>query len=213
MVEVADPGAARLIFSGALPGAVEPHIWSVIVSAAGQPEVVDRYARELGHMAGAANAEEFAPLGDSEAPGFGPHSRIPKADPGSGAVGGDFSHRRFAHGHGRSSGKTERDGREKRSGPHRSYARVRHCVRRVLAGEANETRPRFSPLQFQEVFRVCGKSEINASAMLEWCPPEVKFAAGGVWGRSRPDFGLMRRVKNSFDPGNVLSPGRFAGGI
>jgi glycolate oxidase FAD binding subunit len=65
----------------------------------------------------------------------------------------------------------------------------------------------------REVFQACGKPEINASAMLEWHPPEVKAAAGGVWGSPRNDFALMRRVKTAFDPRGVLSPGRFAGGI
>jgi len=37
--------------------------------------------------------------------------------------------------------------------------------------------------------------------------------AVNVWGAARPDFELMRRVKAIFDPQNVLSPGRFAGGI
>ena len=68
MVEVADPGAADVIFSGDPAARVEPRACSVIVSAAGHPEVVDRYARELGHMAGAANAQEFEPLGDSDSP-------------------------------------------------------------------------------------------------------------------------------------------------
>jgi hypothetical protein len=64
-----------------------------------------------------------------------------------------------------------------------------------------------------EVFQTCGKPEIGAQAMLEWCPTEVKRAASDVWGTPRKDFALMHRVKNVFDPQNVLSPGRFAGGI
>jgi glycolate oxidase FAD binding subunit len=64
-----------------------------------------------------------------------------------------------------------------------------------------------------EAFRVCGQLETPASAMLEWCPTDVKIAAGGVWGPSRPDLELVRRVKQAFDPQNVLAPGRFAGGI
>jgi glycolate dehydrogenase FAD-binding subunit len=64
-----------------------------------------------------------------------------------------------------------------------------------------------------EVFHACGQPEIRASAMLEWCPADLKSSADVVWGPSRPDFELMRRVKHSFDPHNVLAPGRFAGGI
>jgi len=65
----------------------------------------------------------------------------------------------------------------------------------------------------KQIFEVCSKPEIAASAMLEWCPPDVKSAAGGAWGAPRQDFGLMKRVKTSFGPHGVLSPGRFAGGI
>jgi len=34
-----------------------------------------------------------------------------------------------------------------------------------------------------------------------------------VWGAKRPDFQLMRRVKQAFDPQNIFAPGRFVGGI
>ena len=51
IVEVADPGAAHLLFSADASARIEPQHWSVIISAAGQPAVVDRHARELGHMA------------------------------------------------------------------------------------------------------------------------------------------------------------------
>src|ERR1019366_7504086 len=67
MVEVADPGAAHLLLTGNISARIEPRTWSVVISAAGQPEVVDRYAYELGPMASKAGAEEFAPLADAEA--------------------------------------------------------------------------------------------------------------------------------------------------
>jgi len=34
-----------------------------------------------------------------------------------------------------------------------------------------------------------------------------------VWGAKRPDFPLMQRVKQAFDPQNMFAPGRFVGGI
>jgi glycolate oxidase FAD binding subunit len=34
-----------------------------------------------------------------------------------------------------------------------------------------------------------------------------------VWGAKRPDFPLMLRVKQAFDPQNIFAPGRFVGGI
>jgi len=73
--------------------------------------------------------------------------------------------------------------------------------------------PQSLPRVIAEVFRTCGQPEMHASAMLEWCPTEIKTSADIVWGPSRPDFELMRRVKLSFDPQYVLAPGRFAGGI
>ena len=34
-----------------------------------------------------------------------------------------------------------------------------------------------------------------------------------VWGRSRSDYQIMRRIKKQVDPAGVLNPGRFLGGI
>ncbi len=61
-----------------------------------------------------------------------------------------------------------------------------------------------------EVFRAA--DELGARARIEFAPVELKRLVS-VWGAARPDFELMRRVKNIFDPENVLSPGRFASGI
>ena len=66
MVEVADPGAAHFIFAAETPERITAQQWSVMVTAAGQPAVVDRHARELGHMAAGANADEFVRLSDAE---------------------------------------------------------------------------------------------------------------------------------------------------
>ena len=60
------------------------------------------------------------------------------------------------------------------------------------------------------VFRAM--DELGVKARIEFAPVELKHAVN-VWGAARPDFELMHRVKKVFDPGNVLSPGRFAGGI
>ena len=62
----------------------------------------------------------------------------------------------------------------------------------------------------EAVFRTA--NELEAKERIEFAPTELKRTVN-VWGAARPDFELMRRVKNTFDPGNVLSPGRFAGGI
>jgi glycolate oxidase FAD binding subunit len=64
MVEVADPGAGQLIFSREASGGILPEQWSVVITAAGQSAVVERYARELGRLAVVAKAAEFLPMDD-----------------------------------------------------------------------------------------------------------------------------------------------------
>ena len=52
----------------------------------------------------------------------------------------------------------------------------------------------------------------GGSLVLVKAPPELKRAAD-VWGPPGDAVGLMRRVKERFDPERRLSPGRFVGGI
>jgi glycolate oxidase FAD binding subunit len=50
-----------------------------------------------------------------------------------------------------------------------------------------------------------------ASVVVVWTPPEVREAVDG-WGPVS-SLGLMRSVKDQFDPQHRMAPGRFAGGI
>jgi glycolate oxidase FAD binding subunit len=52
----------------------------------------------------------------------------------------------------------------------------------------------------------------GGSLILVKAPPELKRAVD-VWGPPGDAAGLMRRVKERFDPDRRLSPGRFVGGI
>jgi glycolate oxidase FAD binding subunit len=52
----------------------------------------------------------------------------------------------------------------------------------------------------------------GGSLVLVKAPPELKRAVD-VWGPPGDTIGLMRRVKERFDPDRRLSPGRFVGGI
>jgi glycolate oxidase FAD binding subunit len=212
IVEVTDPGAAHLLFSADTPARITAQQWSVVISASGQPSVVDRHARELGHMASAAKAAEFVRLSDSEhssiltrirefprlvldaAPsalifriGVLPTAMVPLLGRlGQMAV---QNHLDFA-----------------------ALTRASGIMYAAFLPEEGAATPFAALAQISgEVFQTCGDSE--SPAMLEWCPAEVKRAAGGVWGPVRQDFELMQRIKNVFDPQNVLSPGRFAGGI
>jgi glycolate oxidase FAD binding subunit len=52
----------------------------------------------------------------------------------------------------------------------------------------------------------------DGQASILFCPTELKRTVN-VWGPSRKDAELMRRVKNAFDPQNIFAPGRFVAGI
>jgi glycolate oxidase FAD binding subunit len=214
VVEIANPGTAALIFSGEISARTEPRTWTVIVSTAGQPAVVDRYERELGLLAGASDGEDFLPLTDAEA-----HSVLAQIR--------EFPRLML-----------ERDSSAaifrisalpgvmaSLLGKLRVLAVQRELDFVALARASGILYAAFLPQKemsgthqslpgiIAEVFRACGQPEMQASAMLEWCPTDLKTSADVVWGPARPDFELMRRVKHSFDPLNVLAPGRFAGGI
>jgi glycolate oxidase FAD binding subunit len=52
----------------------------------------------------------------------------------------------------------------------------------------------------------------KGSLVVLQAPPEVK-ATVDVWGPIGQSFALMQRLKDQFDPGRILNPGRFVGGI
>ncbi len=214
MVEVADPDAGRLIFSAEASARIMSMQWSVVISAAGQPAVVDRYARELGRMASAANAAEFFQIADTEYHSVFARIReflrlVLEAAPDAAIFrisvlptvmpsllkGLSELAKRYETGLA-------------------TLTRASGIVYAAFFAQAgSEASTAFSASAVKEVFQICSLPENGAQAMLEWCPREIKTSADAVWGPSRPDFELMRRVKVSFDPQNVLAPGRFAGGI
>jgi glycolate oxidase FAD binding subunit len=214
MVEVADPSAGRIIFSGELSPRIVPTQWSVIITAAGQPAVVERYARELGRLASAASAAEFLPISDSEDNTV--FSRIQEflrlvleAAPDAAIVRIGILPTRM-----HSLLKDLSEVAKHYGTRLATLTRASGIVYAVFFPEAGSEGPSpFTAIAAQEVFHICSLPENRAEAMLEWCPAKIKTSAEVVWGPSRPDFELMRRVKNSFDPQNVLAPGRFAGGI
>jgi glycolate oxidase FAD binding subunit len=54
--------------------------------------------------------------------------------------------------------------------------------------------------------------EAKGSLVVLQAPPEVK-AVVDVWGPAGKGFTLMRGLKEQFDPGHILNPGRFVGGL
>jgi glycolate oxidase FAD binding subunit len=51
---------------------------------------------------------------------------------------------------------------------------------------------------------------LDGTASIPWCPAEWKFSLK-VCGNRRGEFDQMHKLKDVFDPGRILSPGRFAG--
>ncbi len=70
-------------------------------------------------------------------------------------------------------------------------------------------RPDDVPVALDRLRAVCTRH--RGSAVVVDAPPEVKRAVD-VWGPV-PGLDLMHRVKDQFDPGHRLAPGRFVGGI
>jgi glycolate oxidase FAD binding subunit len=212
ILEVADPGAAHLIFSADTPARITAQPWSVIVAAVGQSSVVDRYARDLGHLASVASADEFVRLGDAERDSILTSVRefprlVLEEAPSAlifriGLLPAVMSPLVSRLGQLATQNHLDFAGLTRASGAAYVAFLPKEGEIPPLAALAKLTR---------EVFQACGDSEIDANAMLEWSPAEVKRAIGGVWGPARQDFTLMQRVKNAFDPQRVLSPGRFAG--
>ncbi|RKU23811.1 hypothetical protein C6503_02390 [Candidatus Poribacteria bacterium] len=55
-------------------------------------------------------------------------------------------------------------------------------------------------------------AEVRGNLIVETAPPELKQHID-VWGTVGDTLGLMQQVKNRFDAGGVLNPGRFVSGI
>jgi len=76
-------------------------------------------------------------------------------------------------------------------------------LRAALARGAADARPASAP--------VPDSPPVLASAVVVHAPPAVRELAD-MWGPV-PGLSLMRAVKDQFDPGHRMAPGRFAGGI
>jgi glycolate oxidase FAD binding subunit len=54
--------------------------------------------------------------------------------------------------------------------------------------------------------------DLGGTLVIEQCPLDLKSQVD-VWGESGDDIAAMRKLKSAWDPKEVLSPGRFVGGI
>ena len=214
ILEIADPAAARVLFAGGASGEGAGESWRVIASVAAQAAVVDRHAHELRTIAETANAREFMALGESDSATLLTRLReyprlflestpsalifrinlLPAAIPLTLKKLGELA---SAKGFGLA-----------------ALGRACGILNAVFTPEsATSASPSVSVQLAKDVLQLNAAPEVNAQAILEFCPAEVKRMAGDPWGPPRADLPLMRKLKDSFDPQHVLSPGRFAGGI
>ena len=67
---------------------------------------------------------------------------------------------------------------------------------------------------FVEVDRKADSEAVKneGNLVVESSPPSIKKKVD-VWGQSRSDYLVMRRLKEQIDPAGILNLGRFVGGI
>jgi glycolate oxidase FAD binding subunit len=81
----------------------------------------------------------------------------------------------------------------------------------LLPSDRSDGSLRLLKQECARIFTLSGKAPWGRSVLL-WCPPELKSEIN-VWGAPSGDFTLMQKLKSVFDPSGVLSPGRFMGGL
>lgn len=210
-IEVISPEASSLAFGGEGNSAQTAQPWYVHVLVAGNESVVNRHARELRTLATDGKARNFVILDDeSRSALFSFAAEFPRiardARPAAtifriavlpAAMPPLFDHLSAAG--------------ARASTPSASLIRPHGFgYFALLPGEEIEAAaPKLESLT-NEIFRIV--SEQGARAFIEFAPAELKKRVS-PWGPERRDLDLMRRVKKVFDPDDVLSPGRFTGGI
>jgi glycolate dehydrogenase FAD-binding subunit len=190
--------------------------WCAVVSAAGNARVVERHRRELPAIADLANASGLVALGDTmqsmkvAAALLGRVREFPALALSANAAATIF---RIAALPSTMTAVAQKLGTlaKEHAMSAATVIRPHGLIYFAILPMTNDAKTFGKLAKFSEaVFRA--SDELGSKARIEFAPAELKRAVN-VWGTARPDFGLMRRVKNVFDPQSVLSPGRFAGGI
>ena len=206
-----------------------PHGWHLCAAFAGTPEVLDRYARELTLLAERSRATSTTLLDDATRPAFWGRLReslslLLEISPATAIykISALPSHHAALF-------SDLRQIADRAQLPHALVARAGGTIYFALlpASISDETTPRISNFA-DELFRSISPAvdpahTYRGHAALLFAPPKWKRSRripdGGegqtldLWGPPPRDLALMRRLKNAFDPQNILAPGRFAGGI
>ncbi len=75
----------------------------------------------------------------------------------------------------------------------------------LLPREVSQDTKQSVTLVADTINATCAK--LQGHATIPWCPSDWKPSLK-IWGPPRPDAALMQKIKNVFDPLNILSPGR-----
>jgi glycolate oxidase FAD binding subunit len=185
--------------------------WVVAAGFGGSEPVLRRYGEELGRMAAEAGATNTATLDDGTRPAVWERLReaIPlllEASPAATIVRAGVLPNRMGEiltAAGRSA--------ERQELPVAILARAAGAVYVALLPE------RAHQDELGRIGRAAAAlTEATVAARgfssIPWRPAALNGRLP-VWGPGRPDFALMRKVKQVFDPEGILSPGRFVGGL
>jgi len=189
--------------------------WSALISAAGEPGVLERYRRELETLARGADRnalESFAELGEAEQERLTSYIRelpalaasasqpaailkisaLPKSLTGlaegiqSVALRHDIPWAVMMRGVG-----------------------VTYLA--LMAPDRSAESLRRLKDACSTAMRSCAERQWGRGVLL-WCPAEFKRELN-VWGEFSSDFALMQKLKNVFDARGIFAPGRFVGGL
>jgi len=213
LVDVVEPQAARIMNALGAGGQLPTNQWSVVVATAGNEQVVERHAADLSRMAQGAHAAGFVALTEEEKTAllgrirefpkhileFSPAATIFKINVLPTQMGALLE---------RASQLANRN-----ELPAAVLIRAVGIVYLALVPPVRDksTLRRLAQAA-TELIHASSSSEIGGRAVIEWCPTELKREVN-VWGPTRDDVILMKKLKQAFDPAGVLSPGRFVGGI
>jgi glycolate oxidase FAD binding subunit len=209
ILDVLDPGAAHL-FATRDAGFWAGDSWLVVIEAAGQEAVLERYARDLAAISKEAQASEFVALDKSQRDQifaclceFGPL-----------AFGTTSSAMIFRVASLASTMPALLEGMRKLADARGfKYA----ILIRALGVVYFAFLPPAGPNVFPELLS-CSREMMDlcvtcgAAPMIERCPLEIKKTLD-MWPPARAEHEIAERLKHVFDPNSILSPRRFRGGI
>jgi len=189
--------------------------WSVVVSVAGNRPVTERYHRDMGALARRADGnllESFGELSEADQDTVGAYIReFVATAPGQISPVAIFKVSMLP---GRLASLAENlaSCAEQRDVSWSMMMRgvgVTYFKMAAVDGTADSVRRLKDACSM--VFRGAEEGDWGRAVLIA-CPVEFKREID-VWGRASGDLPLMQGLKKVFDPGNVLAPGRFVGGI